>query len=185
MLRILFLMALLVGHAAHAAPWVILPETSITVQVTWRGLKIPMTFPSISGRVDFDERRPETAEAEIAVAAGSVETGLGPANRVARSEDFLAADRYPTIRFELDRLKQTSRSTADVFGRITFRGVTRPIGFKARVFEYGPMKEDPDRFVAGFQLDGAIDRTEFGSTGSLSEVPAVLPIRIRLRMASR
>jgi hypothetical protein len=53
------------------------------------------------------------------------------------------------------------------------------------VLRYGPAEDNPGRFEAGFQLDGAIDRTEFGSNGALSEVPAVLPIRIQLLMASR
>ncbi len=179
-------MALLVVLAAplHAASWVVSPETSVVVSVPWRGLTIDMRFPDIDGRVEFDERRPDRTEAKIVVAAGSVRTGLPPADRLARSQDFLAADAHPTIGFTLDRLTQTSRSTADVAGRITFRGVTRPIAFKARVFRYGPAEDDPERFEAGFQLDGAIDRTEFGATGALREVPARLPIRIRLVLAS-
>lgn len=184
MVRAFLIAALLVLGPAHAAPWTISPETSVTVQVPWRGLTVTMRFPEISGAVEFDERRPETARADITVDARSVATGLPPGDRLARSEDFLAAAEYPDIRFRLERLVQTSRSTADVFGRITFRGTTRPIAFSARVFRYGPLESDPDTFEAGFQLDGAIDRTEFGSTGALGEVPAVLQIRIRLLMSS-
>ena len=184
MLRSLVLAACLVASSAGAAPWALSPETSITVDVSWRGLTIPLRFTKFSGTVEFDETRPEIAMAEIDVAATSVRTGLPPADRVARSANFLGAERYPSIGFTLDRLEQTSRSTANVFGRITFRGITRPIGFKARVFRYGPAEDDTGRFEAGFQLEGAIDRTEFGSTGALPEVPAVLPIRIRLLMTS-
>ena len=70
-------------------------------------------------------------------------------------------------------------------GRITLRGVTRPVGFKAEVFRFGPADDDPDSFEAGFNLTGQIDRTEFGSTGGLPEVGAVLPVRIRLLMRSQ
>ena len=76
-----------------------------------------------------------------------------------RGADYLAADRYPTITFRLDRLAQTSKNTADIEGRITLRGVTRPLSLKAQVFAYGPAKDDPDRFEAGFNLTGEIDRT--------------------------
>jgi polyisoprenoid-binding protein YceI len=179
-------LALLVLVAAplHAASWVVAPETSVTVAVPWRGLTIDMRFPDIEGTVEFDERRPDRTRAQIAVAAGSVRTGLPPADRLARSQDFLAAEAYPTIGFRLDRLTQTSPSTADIEGRITFRGVTRPIAFKARVFRYGPAEDDSERFEAGFQLDGSIDRTEFGAMGALREVPARLPVRIRLLLSS-
>ena len=37
---------------------------------------------------------------------------------------------------------------------------------------------------AGFDLTGRIDRTDFGSTGGLPEVAAVLPVHIRLLMHS-
>lgn len=184
MLRALLIVAILVCGSAQAASWRISPETSVTVLVPWRGLTVTMRFPDISGTVEFDERRPETARADVTVDARSVRTGLPPADKLARSDDFLAAAEHPSIRFRLERLVQTSRSTADVFGRITFRGTTRPIAFTARVFRYGPVEGDPDAFETGFQLDGTIDRTEFGSTGAMGEVPAVLQIRIRLLMAS-
>ena len=72
--------------------------------------------------------------------------------------------------FRLDRLTPTSKQTAEVAGRLTLRGVTRPIAFEARVIRFGPAADDPDRFEAGFDLAGAIDRTAFGSTGGLPEV---------------
>lgn len=184
MIRALLIVALLVCGPVRAAPWAISPETSVTVMVPWRGLTVTMRFPEISGTVEFDERQPETARADVMVDARSVRTGLPPADRLARSEDFLAAAQYPSIRFRLERLVRTSPSTADVFGRITFRGTTKPIAFSARVFRYGQLENAPDVFEAGFQLDGAIDRTEFGSTGALGDVPAVLQIRIRLVMTS-
>ena len=52
------------------------------------------------------------------------------------------------------------------------------------MIRYGPAQDDPDRFEAGFDLTGSIDRTAFGSTGGLPQVAAVLPVRIRLVMHS-
>jgi polyisoprenoid-binding protein YceI len=63
--------------------------------------------------------------------------------------------------------------------------VTRPVRFEAQVFAYGPAKDDPQRFEAGFDLTGQIDRTDFGSNGGLPEVSALLPVHIRLLMTSR
>ena len=178
MLRTLLLCLLMTAASASAAPWVLTDDTKIEMLVPWRGLTVRLEFPRYGGTIDFDETMPETAAARIEVAAGAVTTGLPPADRVARSEDFLAADRYPIIRFDLDRLVQTSRSTADIFGRITFRGVTRPILFQATVRRY-------DAGSAAFDLEGAIDRTAFGADGAPGEVPAILPVRIRLDMVAR
>ncbi len=178
MLRALLLCLLAVAAPASAADWSLSPETRIEVLVPWRGLTVRLSFPRYGGAIDFDDRNPEATTARIDVDAAAVRTGLAPADRMARAEDFLAVDRYPTIRFDLDRLDQTSRSTADIQGRITFRGVTRPILFKATVVRY-----DPD--AAAFDLEGAIDRTEFGAIGTPGEVPAVLPIEIRLVMSAQ
>ena len=70
-----------------------------------------------------------------------------------RSPDYLGTDAWPELTFRLDRLTPTSKATAEVAGRITMRGVTRPIAFDARVIRFGPAADDPDRFEAGFDLD--------------------------------
>ncbi|MBP7001975.1 YceI family protein [Amaricoccus sp.] len=177
------ILALLPAIAA-ASPWRLDPETRVAVDVSWRGSAVEMRFPDLSGTIDFDEKRPETARARIVVASGSVETGLPPVSAVVKGPDFLGSARWPDVVFELDRLKLTSRSTADVDGRLTLRGVTRPVSLKATVTQYGPAPDDPDRFVAGFDITGSVDRTQFGSTGGLPDVAPEIGLRIHLAMSS-
>ncbi len=183
LVRYLLILWLLPG-LAMGATWRLDPETRVAVDVGWQAGVVEVRFPRLAGSIEFDERRPQTARAEIRVETAAVETGLGLVDALVRSRDYLDAARYPQIVFVLDRLEQTSPQTADITGRITMRGVTRPVEFKARVFRYGPSKADPARFEAGFDLDGTIDRTAFGSTGGLPDVAAVLPVRIRLVMTS-
>jgi polyisoprenoid-binding protein YceI len=180
----LFVLALAAAVPAAGATWRLDPATRIAVDVDWQGRSVELRFPTFSGEIAFDERRPERAAARISVAATDVRTGVGVVDALARGPGFLGAERWPTITFTLDRLTRTSASTADIEGRITFRGVTRPIAFAATVVRYGPMEADPTRFEAGFDLLGSIDRTAFGSTGGLPDVGATLPIRIRLLMTS-
>lgn len=168
-----------------AASWLLSPETTVGVDVSWQGARIEVRFPSVSGEIVFDERDPDAAEARITVLAGDAETGLALVDALVRSRDYLAADQYPAIVFVLDRLVRTSATTAEISGRITLRGVTRPVTFVADVFRYAPAVDDPGRFEAGFDLRGTIVRTEFGSFGGLPDVPAVLPVRIHLLMTSR
>jgi len=185
-MRLVLALALLVlpGLAA-AAPWRLDPGTTVAVDVRWRDSTVEVRFPTVTGSIDFDADRPERARATISVATRDATTGVAPVDALVRSPGYLAADRFPTIDFRLDRLTRTSKSTAEIVGRITLRGVTRPIGFFAEVFRYGPAEDDPSRFEAGFNLTGSIDRTAFGSTAGLPEVAAVLPVRIRLLMSSR
>jgi polyisoprenoid-binding protein YceI len=170
---------------ALAVPWKLDPGTTVAVDVGWEGRTVTVRFPSLSGDVDFDEKRPEQAHATISVAADQATTGVAVVDQLVRSRDYLGAAQFPTIRFQLDRLTQTSTSTAEIEGRVTLRGVTKPLTLQAEVFRYGPAKDDPSRFEAGFTLSGEIDRTAFGSTGGLPEVSAVLPVHIRLLMTSK
>jgi polyisoprenoid-binding protein YceI len=185
MLRLALLLIWLLPATAWAVPWVLDPETRVAVDVSWTGGQVEVRFPRLAGSIDFDERQPQNARARITVSAQDATTGIPVADALMRSEGYLATDRFPEISFELDRLVQTSRSTADIFGRMTLRGVTRPVEFKATVVRYGPAADDPARFEAGFDLTGSVDRRDFGSTGGIPDVAAELPIRIRLMMTSR
>ena len=185
MLKSLLLVLALLPVPAAAVPWKLDPATTVTADVGWEGKTVKVRFPTLSGDIDFDQDHPERTNASIAVAARDATTGVGVVDSLLRSRDYLGAEQYPTITFQLDKLTQTSKSTAEVAGRMTLRGVTRPVTFHARVFAYGPAKADPGRFEAGFDLSGSVDRTDFGSTGGLPEVAADLPVHIRLLMTSR
>lgn len=185
MLKPLLVILALAPLPAAAAPWKLDPATTVTADVGWQGRMFQVRFPSLSGDIDFDERHPERTRASISVAARAATTGVAVVDSLLRSRDYLGADQYPTITFQIDKLVQTSKSTAEVDGRMTLRGVTKPVSFQAKVFAYGPDKDDPDRFEAGFDLSGSVDRTAFGSTGGLPEVAAVMPVHIRLLMTSR
>lgn len=185
LLKALLLFLALMPAAAVAAPWQLAPETRVAVDVAWEGRTVAVRFPTLSGQIDFDRDHPERAQAEIRVATTDATTGVGVVDGLLRSKDYLDAAEYPAITFHLDKLTQTSKSSADVAGRITLRGVTRPVAFKAEVTRYGPSSDDPDRFEAGFELTGRVDRTEFGSTGGLPQVAALLPVRITLVMTSK
>ena len=185
MLKPLALLLCLLPAAGLAASWELEPETSVAVEVPWQGRNVEVRFPTLSGEIDFDQDHPDRTRATISVATGDATTGVGVVDALVRSGDYLDAGGYPSITFRLDRLTQTSKSTAEIDGRITLRGVTLPTSFQAQVFRYGPADGAPGRFEAGFNLTGSIDRTQFGSTGGLPEVGAVLPVHIRLLMSSR
>jgi polyisoprenoid-binding protein YceI len=185
MLKPLVLALALLPSPAAAASWILDPSTSVTADVGWQGQVVAVRFPRLDGSVDFDADAPEAARARIVAAAGAATTGNGVLDRLLLGDGFLAAAAHPTITFDLDRLARTSASTASIDGRLTLRGVTRPVHFDAEVFAYGLAPGRSDRFEAGFALTGSIDRTAFGSTGGLPEVAAVLPIRIRLLMTSQ
>lgn len=167
-----------------AASWRLDPASTVSVEVPWHGGGVEVRFPDLAGTVQFDERAPETARATITAGTAGATTGVALVDALVRSEGYLDAARYPSITFELDRLRQLSKSTAAVEGRLTLRGETRPVSFTATVFRYGPDPDARGRFAAGFDIAGSVDRTEFGSTAGAPDVGTVLPVAIHLLMTS-
>ncbi len=185
LLRLALVLIALLPGAAMAASWRLDPDTRVAVEVPWQGRQVEVRFLRLSGSIDFDENHPETAKARVVVAAESASTGASLVDSLVMSRDYLGAEQWPDIVFQLDRLTRTSPETADVAGRLTLRGVTLPVVWKARVVRYGPSAGDPGRFEAAFDISGSVDRTAFGSRGGLPEVGATLGLRIRLAMSSR
>ena len=185
MLRAIVLIFVLWPALVLAAPWDIVQEhTRIEVDVVYLGSTVTMRFETVQGSVDFDANRPERAKADIVVPVAQVETGLGLVNGIVRSRDYLNAREFPEIRFQLERLERTSDSTADIYGKMTLLGVTQPILFRAKLFRYSA-NESSGKFEAGFNLTGQVDRRSYGNMTALSQVSAVLPIRIQLLMRER
>jgi|GEM_PF-6478452 len=185
MVRLFALILCLLPATGWAEKWSLVPgETRVEVDVAYLGNTVTLKFPTLVGDVLFDEAAPEGAKASIAVGTRDVDTGLGLVNNFVKSEDYLDAAAHPQIDFRLDRLVRTSDQTADIFGRMTLRGVTQPVAFKAKVFRYGPTPGAADRFDAGFDLTGSVDRRQFGQTAGLPQVAPILPVRIRLLMRS-
>jgi polyisoprenoid-binding protein YceI len=72
-----------------------------------------------------------------------------------RSPDFFDAERYPEATFE-----STSVEPGRIAGELTLKGVTRPVEFAAEVTGAGTDPWGNERI--GVDLDGEIDRTDFG-----------------------
>ncbi|MEO1549309.1 MAG: YceI family protein [Pseudomonadota bacterium] len=179
-MRALALCLSLFALPVMAAPWQLVTDrSSIEVDVGWvRNTVLTIRFPQLSGDVVFDETDLSDASANITVPTAPLDTGLGFLNVLVRSSEFLDVGTHPQITFALTSITQTSKSTADIAGDITLLGVTLPITFAADVFRFS--RAGDGRFEAGFDLEGELDRREFGNSTGYPDIAAELPIRIRL-----
>lgn len=169
---------------AAAESWRLDPGTTVSVSVPWRGKAIEVRFPEVAGTIEFDHEAPETARATITANTERATTGVGVVDVFVRSEGYLDAAGFPEITFQLDRLRRLSKSSAEVLGRLTLRGQTRPVSFTATVFHFGADPAVPGRFIAGFDIAGSVDRADFGSTAGAPEIGTMLPVAIHLLITS-
>ena len=109
-----------------------------------------------SGKIVFD--------AEIS----SIETGNADRDGHLKSDDFFSADKYPTLHFESTIFEKTGAEEFKLQGNLTIKGVTKLVDIKV---EHGGLATDPwGNERAGFELNGIINRKDFGLTwGAFTE----------------
>ena len=75
------------------------------------------------------------------------------------SPDFFDADRHPELRFAARSVEAAGEGLV-VAGDLTLRGVTRPVRLTGRL--HGPATDPWGNERIGLELEGEIDRKEFG-----------------------
>ena len=77
-----------------------------------------------------------------------------------KSEDFFAAEKFPTLSFVSSSFNKVSGDEYKLVGELTLRGVSKPIEL---VVEYGGTATDPyGQVKSGFEISGKINRKDFG-----------------------
>lgn len=80
-----------------------------------------------------------------------------------RSGDFFDVENYPVITFVSESIKKVSDDDYEVTGKLTIRNVTRTETFKV---EFNGQSKNPldGSIVAGFDVEGKINREDYGLT---------------------
>ena len=127
-------------------------------------------FDKIDGAINFDEAT-QQGGMDFTVAADSVNTRLTVLDGVLKSEQFLDATQFPTIRLRSDRFVVENGKLVAVEGTLTLHGVARPVRLEVRRFNCGEMKlPGATHHVCGGDFHLAIQRSVFGMTRFLPEV---------------
>lgn len=171
------------GIAEEIVPpghWAIDPDhSSVNFAVEHLGIThLRGRFMDLAGRV---ESHGGALRGEASVAATSIATGSDVRDRHLQGADFLNAEQHPRIVFALGEIRRDG-AVLVVDGTLELNGVRRPI---ALVATPGGMAKDPyghDR--VGLQLDGELERRDFGITfdaaGALVGERIVLEIDLSL-----
>ncbi|MEX2518240.1 MAG: YceI family protein [Paracoccaceae bacterium] len=180
-----FALASLVAAPLAAAPWTIdKSHTSVTFSIDHLGFSLVSgQFREFEAQVDFDPENMEAATVTFTIAAASVDTNWDPRDKHIRSADFLDAEAHPEISFVSKSAAMTGPDTAEVTGDVTIKGVTREEVFTATVRQIGPSPFNPDSTIAGFIVEGELDRTDYGVDYGAPAIGATIPIRVNIEMS--
>jgi polyisoprenoid-binding protein YceI len=153
------------GTAQGATAWKIDPEhTSVLFRVRHLFTTVTGRFEKFQGRVILDEEHPERTSVEGTIEAASLNTNVEKRDKHLRSADFFDVEKHPTIQFRSTRVTDVNREarTAKMEGRLTIRGVEKPIVLDVEFL--GRAKDPWGNERAGFRATTTINRRDWGLT---------------------
>lgn len=127
--------------------------------------------------IEFDTERPEAGQVVVIIDPADVDAGHPDANSELLRPAFFDVPRFPQARFESTRIKPLPNSRYAVEGKLTIKGVTRPINSRAHIKAAG----------TALQLLGTFDlkRLDFGIGSGIWNDVSVLGNDIRVTYSLR
>ena len=112
-------------------------EISEGYQVKFSGTDAEGVFKKLSGDIQFDAKNIDSAFCKLIIDVKSINTGNGMKNKHALSDNWFAAEKYPTIEFS-SKLFSKSENGYTVTGMLKIHGtekeITIPFTFKNSTF---------------------------------------------------
>lgn len=177
-LMVLVLMLLPVLLAAAPQAYRIDPAgTEIGFRYTLGGVQSSGTIPLQAAAISIDFARLENSRIAVTLNAAQARTVLPLAESALKGASMLDTARFPTIRFESDRVRGAGAG-AQVTGRLTVRDQTLPVTLSARFFRLEDRAPE-DLTTLVILLEGRVSRGAFGASGFADLVADPVDLRIR------
>jgi polyisoprenoid-binding protein YceI len=141
------------------------------------GMRTQGRIPKVSGEMRGDAKRGWQV---LVIADGTSLVVKGPRwmDKATRSRDFLDIEGHPEIRFQSDRFSDPLlHEGGSMGGRLTLRGLTRPVSF--RLLPSGCVHPGRD---CDLQVNGIINRKDFGMTAHPVSVRDDVELHMRVRL---
>jgi len=113
------------------------------------------SFSKFAGSFNYDEKTKQLISLSGNIESASINTANKTRDDDLKSANFFDVQKYPTITFELSKIKD-----ATAYGKLTIHGVTKEVKLD---FENNGIAKDPwGNLRAGLALSGKINRKDFG-----------------------
>ncbi len=176
--------ALLAAGPARAEPWKLDQDHShVSFMVNNIGFSWTQgQFREFDATIDFDPENVEEASVTFTLKAASVDTKSKARDDNLLAPEFLDAGRYPDITFRSTKVRLIDDKTAEVLGDMTMKGHTQEETFTATLVRIGPSPFNPKDTIAGFIVEGKLDRTDYGVSFGAPAIGAEVQIRVDLQI---
>ncbi|AHF16062.1 YceI family protein [Niabella soli] len=117
-------------------------------------------FTEFEGTVTADKDDFSDAKASFSADINSISTGPAQRDEHLKSADFFDATNHPKLTFESTSITPKGGDEFDMTGNLTIRGVSKPVTLNVELGGIGPNAYG--QTVAGFEINGKINRKDFG-----------------------
>ena len=118
------------------------------------------TFTKVSGKITLD-RAAKKGSVNVTIDAKSINTGVPLFNEHIQAADFFDTAMFDSITFVSDKMNFDGDKPASVDGKLTIKGVTKPVTLKITSFHCMPhpiVKKD----ACGANAEAVVKRSDFG-----------------------
>lgn len=131
------------------------------------------SFQNFEGTVETEGDDFSNAKVNFSLDVTSINTNQEQRDGHLRSADFFDAEKYPHIKFESTSVTKEGDDEYKLTGNLTIKDVTKPVTLKV---EHGGKATDfYGNTKAGFEIEGKINRKEFGLTwNGVTEAGAIV-----------
>jgi polyisoprenoid-binding protein YceI len=137
-------------------------------------------FPGLSGSADLSPDNPDAFGIDVAIDARLLTADDDSVRDQLKGPDFFDVEHFPVVRFTGGRLVMTGERTAQLFGALTVRGVTRPVTLDVSFSGLPAQAVGTEPIL--ISASTRIDRDDFGMIAMHGLVSRTVTIKIKATM---
>lgn len=140
-------------------------------------------FPKISGNARIDPKKISSLSLNVNIDARALTAGDGVTLKRLKGKDFFHVTKYPAVRFSGTGLKLTGPKKGTVSGKLTARGITRPVSLAVTFSQ--PIAQAGAKKPISLTAVTKINRRDFGMTAYSGIVGKTVKISVNTRLLPR
>lgn len=121
------------------------------------------------GQFKLDEQHPQNSRVNVIIHIGTIKTGVPALDASLKGKNFFDSARYPTAKFVSNRVDMTGLTSANIYGALTLRNVTKEVMLSIKLNKIG-INSAANRKTVNFSGNATIRRSDFGMNTYLSGV---------------
>lgn len=157
--------------------WRLDEGSRLTFETAWGAAKVEGRFNRFTADIRFSPDALERSRVSVTIDVASAETGDPMRDQALPGADFFDAGAFPRASFVAERFEHRGGDRYLARGRLTLRGVTRPVDL--------PFELDIDGDRARVRGETSLDRTVFGvgqgDFADTDQTPAQVTVKVDIR----